>query len=203
LARQKTFPSTTWERDIETLSWRVEMGARRKILYIILTFCVVLMPQSVLTQQKVSDEAIYLDGITLNLGMQKTDVLGLLGKNFIVQHYGGKDDGWRVFQRGDKYRPGTAGSMIAHIEFKDGTLCHVWKKRGDDITALLAVLYEMNKQGKFTANVKINYIGHASNDPGRTANLIVIDYGKKQISVIVDSYKGQTNINSVAEVMEE
>jgi hypothetical protein len=82
-------------------------------------------------------------------------------------------------------------------------ICHVWKKRGDDITALLAVLYEMNKQGKFAANVKINYIGHASNDPGRTANIIVIDYGKKHITIIVDSYKGQTNINEVAEVLDE
>ena len=70
-------------------------------------------------QQITSDETISLDGINLNMGMQKSEVMDLLGKKFLLQHYGGKEDVWRVFEKGGKYRAVTSGSMIAQIKFNN------------------------------------------------------------------------------------
>jgi len=89
----------------------------RRILLLILVFFFVLLPQRAITQQKTTDETISLDGINLHLGMQKSEVMDLLGKKYLLKHYGGKEDVWWVYNRKSKHRPDT-GLMIIHKEGK-------------------------------------------------------------------------------------
>jgi len=194
----------------------------RRILLLILVFFFVLLPQRAITQQKTTDETISLDGINLHLGMQKSEVMDLLGKKYLLKHYGGKEDVWWVYNRKSKHRPDTglmiihkegkrhfypAGYFIACIEFKNKKISSVFKRLGKDISSLLSLLEEYNRDGKFIAKIKTSFIGNISffnnNKLRGTAQDITMTFGKKYIIIIVATFKGQSNITEVSEVLEE
>jgi nitrogen regulatory protein PII len=177
----------------------------RRILFVIAVAYLALCSLSAQAQQK-AEETISLNGINLSLGVQKSEVMDLLGKKYLLEHYGGKEDIWRIFKREGKYRAGTVGSMVAQVTFKDGKTSDIFIKRGNNISSLLTVLEEYNKRGQVNATIKTNFLGHGRiNDSNETVTgqSIVMDFGKKYIIVIVTTLKDQPEITEVNEVMGE
>jgi hypothetical protein len=186
------------EKGLEMVGWSK--------LLVIIAICFAMLPLSSLAQQKAAGETISLDGINLKLGMQKSEVMDLLGKRYLLQHYGGKEDIWRVFQRGGKYRAGTVGSMVSEVTFKDDKVFKIWRKRGEDISSLLSILEEYNRRGQFSATVKTEFLGHSKigdSNETVTGQSIIMDFGKKQIIIIVTTFKGQPEITEVNELLRD
>jgi hypothetical protein len=176
-----------------------------RIPFVIFVAYLALCPLSAQAQQ-IAEETISLNGINLSLGMKKSEVINFVGKEYLVQHYGGKEDIWRIFKRGGKFRAGTTGSMVGQLTFKDDKVWEVYNKRGDGIASLLAILEEYNRRGQFIATIKTNFLGHGkidgTNEIG-TAQSIVMSFGKKYIIVIVSTFKGHPEITEVNEVLGE